>query len=195
LFIVIEGVSKFEKSKISNYLKMYFKHAYCSTMFTQTIDLNTYFKKIKRFEIDNLIKFFISHAASMQHYKDKIEYGLSYKQYVISDGFLSTAYALYGYGHGVSLNIMYDVIESTLGNITPDITFYTPVTTEELLRDKQITKNGIEVHDKILTGYLELSKLFPNWVILDSKKSLDSQIKPVLDKLINARQIKLIKSM
>lgn len=187
MFIVVDGVSKFEKSKILNYLKSYFKHAYYSTIFTSEIELNNYFKSISKFNIDVQTKFLISHAAKMQYYKDRISYGLSYNQYVISDGFISTSYAYFGYGDGLSLNMMYDIVESTIGNVIPDFTFYTTVTVNDLLRDKQITQSQIDYYNKVLTGYSELSRLFPNWVILDSKKSLDSQLKNLLDKKIKPK--------
>lgn len=114
---------------------------------------------------------------------------------VISDRYADSTLAYQGYGHGVDLAILRQLLNFATGGLTPDLTLLFDVDIETGLTRRQagggewnrLDDYELAFHRRVRTGYLELAAVEPQrWVRVDAGQS-PQQVQLDLQKIISKR--------
>lgn len=114
---------------------------------------------------------------------------------VISDRYADSTLAYQGYGHGVDLAILRQLLNFATGGLTPDLTLLFDVDIETGLTRRQagggewnrLDDYELAFHRRVRAGYLELAAVEPQrWVRVDAGQS-PQQVQLDLQKIISKR--------
>jgi dTMP kinase len=119
-------------------------------------------------------------SARAQLVEEVIRPRLAAGEIVISDRYADSTLAYQGYGHGVDLDVIRNLLAFATGGLKPDLTLLLDVDAETGLRRRQ-TGGGewnrldayqLEFHRRVRDGYHELASLEPSrWVTVDAEQS------------------------
>lgn len=129
-------------------------------------------------------------ASRRQHLVEKIFPALSAGKCVICDRFVDSSLAYQGKGRRIGMEEIAKMNEFATEGITPDLTLYLDIDAETGMQ--RIRKNlnqfdrlenaGIEFHQRVRHGYLELAKQYPERIVtIDAKQSLEQVIQDCYD--------------
>jgi len=99
---------------------------------------------------------------------------------VISDRYADSTLAYQGYGHGVDLEVLRQLLNFATGGLTPDLTILFDVDIETGLRRRQagggewnrLDDYELAFHRRVRAGYLELAAAEPQrWVRVDATQT------------------------
>jgi dTMP kinase len=114
---------------------------------------------------------------------------------VISDRYADSTLAYQGYGHGVDLEVLRQLLNFATGGLTPDLTILFDVDIETGLRRRQAGGGELNLlddyelafHRRVRMGYLELAAAEPHrWVRIDATQT-PQQVQLDLQKIISER--------
>jgi len=114
---------------------------------------------------------------------------------VISDRYADSTLAYQGYGHGVDLEVLRQLLNFATGGLTPDLTILFDVDIETGLRRRQagggewnrLDDYELAFHRRVRAGYLELAAAEPQrWVRVDATQT-PQQVQLDLQKIISER--------
>jgi len=121
-------------------------------------------------------------AARAQLVEEVIRPALAQGEIVLCDRYADSTLAYQGYGHGVDLETLRQLLQFATGGLSPDLTFLLDVDPLIGLRRKQ--KEGewnrmdaydAEFHHRVREGYLQLAQAEPQrWVIVDASQPPDA---------------------
>ncbi|MEW6181208.1 MAG: dTMP kinase [Chloroflexota bacterium] len=121
-------------------------------------------------------------AARAQLVEEVIRPALAQGEIVLCDRYADSTLAYQGYGHGVDLETLRQLLQFATGGLRPDLTFLLDVDPLVGLRRKQ--KEGewnrmdaydAEFHRRVREGYLQLAQAEPQrWVIVDASQPPDA---------------------
>ncbi len=124
-------------------------------------------------------------AARAQIISEVIRPALAANQIVLSDRYADSTIAYQGFGRGLDLHAVKQVIELATGGLKPDLTFLIDVTVDEGLARR---KNGMqrgeefnrmdslsrEFYERVRAGYLELMREEPQrWVRIEGAQDME----------------------
>jgi dTMP kinase len=104
---------------------------------------------------------------------------------LISDRFLDSTLAYQGYGCGVDLDMIRAIGAFATGGLTPDLTFFLDLDTEEGLRRRgserdRIEQRSLDYHNRVRAGYHAISRLEPErFIVIDASHSQESNFKDI----------------
>ena len=114
---------------------------------------------------------------------------------VISDRYADSTLAYQGYGHGVDLAVLRQLLNFATGGLTPDLTLLFDVDIETGLSRRQagggewnrLDDYELAFHRRVRAGYLELAEAEPQrWVRVDAAQT-PQQVQFDLQKVISQR--------
>ena len=114
---------------------------------------------------------------------------------VISDRYADSTLAYQGYGHGVDLNILRQILSFATGGLTPDLTLLFDLDVETGLSRRQsgggewnrLDDYAVAFHRRVRNGYLELAAAEPaRWVRIDADQT-PARVREDLQQVILAR--------
>lgn len=114
---------------------------------------------------------------------------------VISDRYADSTLAYQGYGHGIDLAVLRQILSFATGGLTPDLTLLFDVDVETGLSRRQtgggewnrLDDYAIAFHRRVRNGYLELAAAEPyRWVRINAAQTPD-RVQEDLQKAILAR--------
>lgn len=114
---------------------------------------------------------------------------------VISDRYADSTLAYQGYGHGVDLAVLRQLLNFATGGLTPDLTLLFDVDIETGLSRRQagggewnrLDDYELAFHRRVRAGYLELAEAEPQrWVRVDAAQT-PQQVQFDLQKIISQR--------
>ncbi len=114
---------------------------------------------------------------------------------VISDRYADSTLAYQGYGHGVDLAVLRQLLNFATGGLTPDLTLLFDVDIETGLSRRQagggewnrLDDYELAFHRRVRAGYLELAEAEPQrWVLVDAAQT-PQQVQFDLQKIISQR--------
>lgn len=134
-------------------------------------------------------------AARSQHVTELIIPALNREQIVICDRFSDATIAYQGYRKGIDLQIIQQINHIATGGLTPDITFLLDLPPEIGLQrkrdsDEPLTRlehETISMHKKVREGYLAVSQLEQDRVILVDAQLNEDTIHDILLTEIKSR--------
>lgn len=119
-------------------------------------------------------------AARAQLVEEKIRPWLSEGKIVLCDRFFDSTLAYQGYGHGLDIEEVNELVEFATGGLVPDRTIYIDISAEEGLKRRQIDgaaewnrldAMGLAFHKKVRDGYLLLAGASPErFVVIDGNR-------------------------
>ena len=129
-------------------------------------------------------------SARAQLLKEVIKPRLDNGELVICDRYIDSSIAYQGYARGLGVDFIESINSSAIKNFMPDLTIFLDLPPIEAFKRKggvdkndRLELSGIDFHNKVYEGYLELSKKYPNRIIkIDASGSKEQ----TQEKIINA---------
>jgi dTMP kinase len=121
-------------------------------------------------------------AARAQLVEEVIRPRLQQGEIVISDRYADSTLAYQGYGHGVDLDLLRNLLNFTTGNLWPELTLYLDVEAEEGLSRRRrgggewnrLDDYALDFHKRVRQGYLKMAQQEPQrWCIIDANRPKD----------------------
>ena len=205
-FICFEGVEGSGKSTQAKLLYKFIKKKITKNVILTREPGGTLFsEKIRNLILDKktnispLTEFFLLMAARNEHIVTKINFYLKKKFIIICDRFFYSTLAYQHYLEGMDRKFIFSIQKKIFNKIHPDITFLIDLNIKE--SKIRITKRSKKTNrfdklsgfhfNKIRNGFLKISKLYKNKIILvKSNKTLNeihNQITKKTLKILNAR--------
>lgn len=116
-------------------------------------------------------------AARAQIVTEVIRPNLEKGVVLISDRYGDSTLAYQGYGHGLDLKILKDILKFATGGLQPDLTLLLDVDVDEGLNRKikggsewnRLDAQQVEFHRRVRAGYKEMAKVEPNrWRLINA---------------------------
>ncbi len=186
-FITFEGIEGSGKSTQSKKLYEFFLAQKKSVILTREPGGTPAGEKIRDILIDEKIsklevktELFLNFAARLEHVEKLIKPSLQQNQIVISDRFFDSTYAYQGSAFGVDFDLIDQIKKITIGDFKPDITFLIDVPVESAFKriegradNNRYEKLGLDFHQKVREGFLELAKQNPRIKVINGKQSAE----------------------
>jgi dTMP kinase len=114
---------------------------------------------------------------------------------VISDRFADSTLAYQGYGHGLSLATLHNIINFATAGLQPDLSFFLDITPEEGIKRRQaaaaqgdefnrLDAQSMAFHRRVYAGYQTLIAAEQGrWVVVDARQSQARVTQQILDTL------------
>jgi len=124
-------------------------------------------------------------AARAQLVEEVIIPAMNSGKIVLCDRFLDSTVAYQGYGNGVHVEKIKNIGAFATQGMTPDLTFLFDLDVDEgfarINRSKdRIEQRGLDYHNRVKAGYLEIAKGEPDRIkLIDAKKSKE-EIQPII---------------
>ncbi|WP_119066070.1 dTMP kinase [Aggregatilinea lenta] len=124
-------------------------------------------------------------ASRAQLVNEEIRPRLAVGEVVICDRYADSTLAYQGYGHGLDLGILRQILTFATGGLQPDLTLYLDITVEEGLRRRHAAAEdgaewnrmdalSLDFHRRVREGYLRLIAEAPSrWVTIDASAPRD----------------------
>ncbi len=187
LFITFEGVEGAGKSTLSLNVSKALQADSIPVTLTREPGGTLLGEKLRLFVLDKDLsghikpraELFLFLAARAQHVEEVIRPRLLEGVTVLCDRFSDSTVAYQGYGRHLGPDYVQNLCDLSTGFLIPDLTFLCDLETEQgFLRTNhrkskdRIEEEHIEFHKQVRKGFLELSRLHPDRiVILDAMKS------------------------
>lgn len=116
-------------------------------------------------------------AARAQIVTEVIRPNLEKGVVVISDRYGDSTLAYQGYGHGLELKILRDILQFATGGLKPDLTLLLDVDVEEGLKRRKsgggewnrLDAQQVEFHKRVRAGYKEMAEAEPDrWRVINA---------------------------
>ena len=111
-------------------------------------------------------------SARAQLLKEVIKPRLDNGELVICDRYIDSSIAYQGYARGLGVDFIESINSYAIKNFMPDLTIFLDLPPIEAFKRKggvdkndRLELSGIDFHNKVYEGYLELSKKYPNRII------------------------------
>jgi len=184
-FITFEGIEGCGKSTQSKKLHEFFLQKNIPTILSREPGGTLASEKIRAILLDEEIakleaksELLLNFAARLEHVEKLIKPSLAQEKTVICDRFFDSTYAYQGSAFGVEKNLIDEVRKITIGNFSPDITFLIDLPVEtafERIQNREgnnrYEKLGIDFHQKVRHGFLNLAKENPRIKVIDGNRT------------------------
>jgi len=125
-------------------------------------------------ELDDRAEALLVVADKAQHVAEIVGPALARDETIISDRFTASTLAYQGYGRGLDLAVLDDMMRFATHGVEPDLTVLLDVdlaVARERLGDQidRIEGAGAEFHQRVRRGYLEMAAAAPDhWLVVDA---------------------------
>lgn len=186
LFITFEGIDGCGKTTQLNLLSEYFKNKGKEILITREPGAVGLGEKLREIllnydgEVSSNCEAFLFLADRAQHIDTIVKPAIEAGKIVLCDRHTDSTIAYQGYGRGVDLNQIKMLNDIATSGLKPDLTFIFDIDVET--SQSRVGKNkdrmesaGLEFHNKVREGYLEIAKTEPSRVkVINSKDSIEN---------------------
>jgi dTMP kinase len=184
-FISFEGIEGCGKSTQAKKLHEFFLTKKIEAILTREPGGTKVGEKIRAILIDEEIEkleakteLLLNFAARLEHVEKLIKPALAQKKTVISDRFFDSTYAYQGNAFGLNSLLIDEVKKITIGDFAPEITFLIDVPVDLAFQriegregNNRYEKLGLDFHQKVRDGFLNLASKNPRIKIIDGTKN------------------------
>jgi dTMP kinase len=184
-FITFEGIEGSGKSTQVKKLHEFFLSKNQNSVLTREPGGVIASERIREILIDEKIEkleakteLLLNFAARLEHVEKLIKPALSKGNIVISDRFFDSTYAYQGSAFGLDESIINNVKQMVIGDFSPDITFLIDLPVEVAFErignrsdNNRYEKLGLDFHQKVREGFLQLAKKNQRIKIIDGTKN------------------------
>lgn len=137
---------------------------------------------------------FLYLADRAQHVKSVIDAALKEKKIVLCDRYTDSTVAYQGYARGEDIEQINCLNKIATDNLEPDLTIVfdvdSKIAQQRVGEEKdRLESEGLEFHQKVRNGYLELAKKYPQRIkVIDANQSIEevfSNTKKIIGELLN----------
>ena len=115
-------------------------------------------------------------SARVQLLKEKVKPLLDAGKLVLCDRYIDSSFAYQGYARGLGVDFVEKINDYAIKNFMPDYTLFLNLTPELAFKRKggvdkndRLELSGIDFHNKVYNGYLELSKRYKDrFIVIDA---------------------------
>ena len=130
-------------------------------------------------------------AARAQLLKEVIEPALNRGELVISDRYIDSSFAYQGYARGLGFDFIEKINQYAIDNFSPDCTIFLSLTPEQAFKRKggvdrgdRVELSGMDFHNKVYQGYLELAKKYSNrFCVIDASGTKEQTHQKIINAL------------
>ena len=187
-FITFEGIEGAGKTTTINMISTFLQENSLDCIVTREPGGTVIGEKIRDILLDNKSKLddkselLLMFAARNQHINEVIKPALKDNKWVICDRYIDASLAYQGYGRGIELNIISNLINTYAEDVMPDITFLLDIDVTsaflrfEKNREKDRFENlNIDFFEKVRLGYIDIANKNPKRIkVIDAKKNSES---------------------
>ena len=197
LFITFEGADGCGKTTQLNLLKEYLEKKQKNVVSTREPGAKGLGEHIRKIllnydgEVSNRCESFLFLADRAQNIDVIVNPAIDQGKIVLCDRHTDSTVAYQGYGRGLDIDEINMLNNLATGGKKPDLTFVFDIDVETSMKrvgseKDRMEKAGIEFHNRVRNGYLELAKQDPNRIkVIDATKSIEEIHQDVIN-IINS---------
>jgi len=143
----------------------------------------------KNTEMNDVAEMFLYAASRAQLFSQIIKPNLESGIIVICDRFIDSSIVYQGYGRGLNVDDVIKVNLTAIQNRLPDITLFIDINAMTSLERRmkasnadRLEREAIQFHERVYEGYIKLSKMFKDRIIIINGKG---KIKDISNNIIN----------
>ena len=118
-------------------------------------------------------------SARVQLLKENVKPRLERGELVLCDRYIDSSFAYQGYARGLGLEFVQKINDYAIKNFMPDYTIFLNLTPIDAFKRKggvdtgdRVELSGMEFHNKVYQGYLELTKIYKDrFIVIDASGS------------------------
>ena len=130
-------------------------------------------------------------AARVQLLKEIVKPRLDANELVLCDRYIDSSLAYQGYARGLGVDFVEKINDYAIKNFMPNYTIFLSLPPEQaFLRKGGVDKNdrveqsGMEFHNKVYQGYLDLAKKYPSrFIVIDASGTKEQTHAKIIDAL------------
>ena len=130
-------------------------------------------------------------AARVQLLKEMVKPRLDANELVLCDRYIDSSLAYQGYARGLGVDFVEKINDYAIKNFMPNYTIFLSLPPEQaFLRKGGVDKNdrveqsGMEFHNKVYQGYLDLAKKYPSrFIVIDASGTKEQTHAKIIDAL------------
>lgn len=187
-FITFEGCEGVGKSRQIQMLESYLKNNKIDYYLTREPGGTTVSEQIRGVILDGKnvsmadeCEALLYAAARVQLLKEVVKPKLEEGQLVLCDRYIDSSLAYQGYARGLGVDFIEKINDYAFKNFMPDYTVFLSLPPEQAFKRKggvdktdRLELSGIEFHNKVYQGYLELSKKYSDrFIVIDASGERD----------------------
>ena len=194
-FITFEGIEGCGKSTQAKKLYEYFLSKQIDCLLTREPGGCLASEKIREILLDEEIEklspkseLLLNFSSRIEHVEKVIKPALKSGKIVICDRFVDSTFAYQGSAMGLSFKVIEQIQRIAIQDFLPDITFLIKVSVEEAFarissrgNNNRYEKLGIEFHQKVYNGFLELAKKNSRINIVDGAQNQQQVFQKILN--------------
>ncbi len=200
-FITFEGCEGVGKSHQLRRLKEYLDNNNIKYFATREPGGNVVSEKIREIILDknntaltDECEALLYASARAQLLKEVVKPKLDNGELVICDRYIDSSIAYQGYARGLGIDFVESINSYAIKNFMPDLTIFLDLPPIEAFKRKggvdtndRLELSGIEFHNKVYAGYLDLAKKYPDRIVKIDASGTKEQTQ---EKIINALKSK-----
>ena len=130
-------------------------------------------------------------AARVQLLKEKVKPLLDQGKLVLCDRYIDSSFAYQGYARGLGVDFIEKINDYAIKNFMPDYTVFLKLPPEIAFKRKggvdkndRLELSGMEFHNKVYEGYLDLAKRYPErFIVIDASGEREETHKKIINAL------------
>ena len=146
-------------------------------------------------EMDYMTEALLYAASRRQHLKEIVWPAIENGKVVICDRYLDSSLVYQGFARGLGIEKVYDLNINATDGFLPDITVYLDVTPDVGLNriktnNRNVNRLDLEkkaFHEKVREGYLKLTQMFPERIILINAEGTVDEVYEQVKKAVISR--------
>ena len=197
-FITIEGGEGSGKTSLIKLLVNDFKEMNIDTLTSRepggskiAEEIRSVILNVENTNMDYMTEALLYAASRKQHLEEIIKPAIENGKVVICDRYIDSSLAYQGYARGLGVDFVEKINDYAVKNFMPDYTVFLSLPPEQaFLRKGGVDKtdrlelSGIEFHNKVYGGYLDLAKKHPErFLVIDASGSKEETHAKVISAL------------
>lgn len=130
-------------------------------------------------------------AARVQLLNEVIKPKLDVGELVFCDRYVDSSFAYQGYARGLGFDFIEKINKYAIDNFSPDCTIFLSLTPEQAFKRKggvdrgdRVELSGMDFHNKVYQGYLELAKKYSNrFCVIDASGTKEQTHQKIINAL------------
>lgn len=204
-FITLEGCEGVGKSYHLKRLKEYLDNNDIEYYATREPGGTTISEKIREIILDGKntqmtdeCEALLYASARAQLLKEVVKPKLENGELIICDRYIDSSFAYQAYARGLGYDFVANINSYAIQNFMPDVTLFLNLSPELAFQRKggvdkndRLELSGMEFHQKVYNGYLELAKKFPTrFIMIDASGEKDATHQKIINALKERNIIK-----
>lgn len=198
MFITLEGCEGVGKSRqirlLEEYLKQNNKKYYLTREPGGTVvseQIRNVILDGKNVSMTDECEALLYAAARVQLLKENVKPRLDNGELVLCDRYIDSTFAYQGYARGLSLDFIEKINDYAIKNFMPDYTIFLNLSPKDAFIRKggvdkgdRLELSGIEFHNKVYAGYLDLAKKYKErFIVIDASGSVSQTHQKIINAL------------